>query len=173
MSELYFPDQNQKITDAEQITRILASRGLTFSRWEAKALLTNDDSPETILAAYQHEVKPFMEKHGFLAADVINVHPETPNLEAIRHKFLQEHVHTEDEVRFFVDGQGEFWLHFADGVVASLMCYRNDFIAIPANTKHWFDLAPAYHCKAIRIFTNPEGWVAQYTGSEIEKRYFK
>lgn len=173
MTQLFLPDQNQRITDFNAIADLLGQRGIGFTRWKANAPLQNDDSQETILAAYSHEVQPYMQAHGFQTADVINVHQDTPNLEAIRAKFLQEHIHTEDEVRFFVDGQGEFWLHFDDGLVASLLCHKNDFLAIPAGTKHWFDLAPAYHCKAIRIFTNPAGWVAQYTQSGIEQRYLK
>jgi 1,2-dihydroxy-3-keto-5-methylthiopentene dioxygenase len=112
-----------------------------------------------------------MKQHGFLSADVINVHPRTENLPAIRAKFLKEHTHSEDEVRFFVDGQGQFWFHFDDGEVAGVTCVKGDFLSVPKGYRHWFDLAPAYLVKAIRIFTNQEGWVAQYTGSEIAAEY--
>ena len=37
--------------------------------------------------------------------------------------------------------------------------------------KHWFDLAPKYHVKAIRVFMTKEGWVARYTDSGVEKKY--
>jgi 1,2-dihydroxy-3-keto-5-methylthiopentene dioxygenase len=173
MTKLSFPDQGKSYTDLNQIMAELSARGIAFCRWEASKAVSSDDSPEVILAAYSHEIQPFMAKHGFAAADVINVTKETPNIEVIRGKFLQEHIHAEDEVRFFVDGEGEFWFHFDDGAVASLYCKKGDFLSVPAGAKHWFDLAPAYFCKAIRIFTNPEGWVAQYTNSGIDKKYSK
>ncbi|MDT8448056.1 MAG: cupin [bacterium] len=171
MTLLTFPDSGVRIDQFEAIQAALAERGVPLSRWEAAQPLQDDDDQATILAAYEHELKPFMSAGGYQSCDVINVHAETPNLETIREKFLSEHTHSEDEVRFFVDGQGEFWFHFEDGVVASLMCQRGDFLSVPKGTKHWFELAPAYHVKAIRIFTNPDGWVAQYTDSGTDLRY--
>jgi 1,2-dihydroxy-3-keto-5-methylthiopentene dioxygenase len=103
---------------------------------------------------------------------VINVHPQTPQLETIRAKFLAEHTHDEDEIRFFVDGKGHFYFHLDDrNEVFSLICEKGDFISVPAGVKHWFDLAPDYFVKAIRIFKTAEGWVARYTGSTIAENY--
>jgi 1,2-dihydroxy-3-keto-5-methylthiopentene dioxygenase len=56
-----------------------------------------------------------MQKHGFLSCDVINVYPEMENITALREKFLSEHTHSEDEVRFFVEGEGKFWFHLENG----------------------------------------------------------
>ncbi len=161
--------QGQLIHSASEIRRFLEQRGILFEQWEASQSLQDSDSQETVLAAYQHELTPYMEKHGYLNADVINVHKETPNIEEIRQKFLAEHTHDEDEVRFFVDGAGEFFFHLDE--VFSLLCTAGDFISVPKGYKHWFDLAPRYHVKAIRVFQTKEGWVARYTGSDIAKKY--
>jgi 1,2-dihydroxy-3-keto-5-methylthiopentene dioxygenase len=171
MSELCFPDQNFKTTDFEEMVWQLAKRGIEFTRWTANQKLSDDATQEEILAAYDHEITPYMQRKGFLSADVINVHPGLDNLPALREKFLSEHIHTEDEVRFFVDGSGTFWFHFDNGDVASIVCTQGDFLSVPAGIKHWFDLAPNYHVKAIRIFTSKEGWVANYTGSGVDKKY--
>jgi 1,2-dihydroxy-3-keto-5-methylthiopentene dioxygenase len=112
-----------------------------------------------------------MEKNGYVTADVINVHPGTPNLPAIREKFMKEHTHSEDEIRFFVDGEGIFWFHFDDGEVYSVTCSAGDFMSVPKNYKHWFDLHPKYFVKAIRIFSNMEGWTPNYTNSNIDASY--
>jgi 1,2-dihydroxy-3-keto-5-methylthiopentene dioxygenase len=98
------------------------------------------------------------------------VNPQTENIEAIRQKFLSEHTHSEDEIRYFVDGEGTFYFNLDDQVV-SVLCQKGDFLAVPSGYKHWFDLAPKYTVKAIRIFSNPEGWVANYTESGIDKKY--
>jgi 1,2-dihydroxy-3-keto-5-methylthiopentene dioxygenase len=167
------PKKNIDTTDFLVIQDYLKERGVSLTRWKAAFPLSDDASQESILKAYEHELKPFMEKNGFQSADVINVHPRTENLPALRQKFLSEHTHSEDEVRFFVDGEGQFWFHFNDGDIAGLTCVKGDFLSVPRGFRHWFDLAPKYRVKAIRIFTRKDGWVAQYTGSGIDRDYWE
>lgn len=173
MTVLTFASNNKQVSNFEEIKAILSDQGILYERWSTEANLSIHDSQETVLKAYEHELKPFMDKNGFKSADVINVHPETPNIQEIRAKFLKEHTHSEDEVRFFVDGEGLFWFHFEDGEVVSLRLVKGDFISVPKGYKHWFDLAPNYFVKAIRVFSNMEGWVANYTGSGIDEKYNK
>ncbi len=168
---LTIPKTETTLTDFKEIQTFLKSQGVFFERWEARQNLSENDSQETVLKAYAHELTPFMEARGFQSADVINIHPGTPNIKEIRQKFLKEHTHSEDEVRFFVDGSGLFWFHFDDGTIVRLNCVKGDFLSVPKGFKHWFDLAPHYFVKAIRIFSNQEGWVAQYTGSGIDEFY--
>jgi 1,2-dihydroxy-3-keto-5-methylthiopentene dioxygenase len=158
--------------DPKDIKVFMNERGIIFEQWQASIDLKDSDSQETILKAYEHELMPYMKKHGYLSADVINVHRETPNIETIRAKFLSEHTHSEDEVRFFVDGEGQFFFHLPERKeVFKLLCQKGDFISVPKGVTHWFDLAPKYHVKAIRVFQTIEGWVANYTHSGIEKEY--
>lgn len=160
------------INDPKDIKSFMNERGIIFEQWKANSPLSDHDSQETILKAYDHELSPYMKKHGYLSADVINVHKGTPNIEAIRAKFLSEHTHSEDEVRFFVDGEGQFFFHLKDrNEIFKLLCEKGDFISVPKGVTHWFDLAPKYFVKAIRVFQTQEGWVANYTNSGIEKKY--
>jgi len=175
MTTLYLPASETLLENFKEIQDFLKTHNIQLSRWNAAISLKDTDSQETILKAYEHEVLPFMKSSGFTSADVINVHPKMENLEALREKFLSEHIHSEDEVRFFVDGSGKFWFNFEDEIgektIACITCRQGDFLSVPAGQKHWFDLAPEYFVKAIRIFTNKEGWVANYTGSGIDKKY--
>jgi 1,2-dihydroxy-3-keto-5-methylthiopentene dioxygenase len=162
----------EEIRNPDEIKNFMNERGIIFEQWEASIPLKDTDSQDTILKAFEHKLKPYMKTHGYLSADVINVHKETPNIEAIRNKFLSEHTHAEDEVRFFVDGEGQFYFHLPNtGEVFKLLCEKGDFISVPKGVTHWFDLAPKYHVKAIRVFQSQEGWVANYTNSGIEKKY--
>jgi 1,2-dihydroxy-3-keto-5-methylthiopentene dioxygenase len=170
-TRLRLPKKNKDTTDFPEIQSYLRDRGVSLTRWSASFPLKDDAAQEEILKAYAHEVEPFMKKNGFQSADVISVHPGTENLAALREKFLREHVHSEDEVRFFVDGEGKFWFHFDDEDVACVTCVKGDFLSVPKGFRHWFDLAPKYSVKAIRIFTSKEGWVAQYTGSGIDRGF--
>lgn len=171
MTMLFMPTQNKFVTDFSFITTFLQERGVALTRWEANCELDEKATQEEILAAYTHEIKPFMDKHGFKSCDVINVYPEMDNIAALREKFLSEHTHSEDEVRFFVEGEGKFWFHLDSDEVICLVCTAGDFLAVPTGIRHWFDLAPNYSVKAIRIFTSKEGWVADYTQSGIDKKY--
>ena len=111
----------------------------------------------------------FAEK-GYQSWDVISLRADNPQKEALRAKFLSEHTHGEDEVRFFVEGAGLFCLHIGDEVY-QVLCEKNDLISVPAGTPHWFDMGSEPNFTAIRIFDNPEGWIAQFTGSNISQGY--
>jgi 1,2-dihydroxy-3-keto-5-methylthiopentene dioxygenase len=101
---------------------------------------------------------------------VVSLSADHPQKAELRQKFLSEHTHSEDEVRFFVAGEGLFTLH-ADNKVFEVLCQKGDLISVPANTPHWFDMGPNPGFIAIRLFNNPDGWVANFTGSDIAERF--
>lgn len=173
MTTLFLAKENKTINDFNEIQKYMTMQGVILTRWEAKAPLHENSTQEEILAAYEHELKPFMESNGFVDADVINIHPGlgAETLQGIREKFMKEHTHSEDEIRFFVDGEGKFWFNFENGDVYCLTCTRGDFISVPNNYLHWFDPAPNYFVKAIRIFSNREGWTPHYTNSGVDSRF--
>ena len=73
-------------------------------------------------------------------ADVIDVHGQTPGLEAMLAKFRREHWHDDDEVRFIIEGRGIFHIHPPQGPVIALEVAPGDLIRVPRGTWHWFDL---------------------------------
>jgi 1,2-dihydroxy-3-keto-5-methylthiopentene dioxygenase len=101
---------------------------------------------------------------------VIKLTPDNPAVPALREKFLAEHIHTEDEIRFFVHGSGHFVLH-VDGKVYDAFCEAGDLISVPANIKHWFDAGEKPSFTALRVFTDTSGWVAHFTGDGISARF--
>lgn len=172
MAILHIPDENRHLTDQGEIKSFLAERGVWFDQWEASAELAPEADQETVLAAYEHVLAPYMATNGYQTADVISVHPGIPNKEAVKTKFLTEHTHSEDEVRFFVDGEGLFWFNMEnDNPVFCVVCQKGDLISVPANTKHWFDFGPKFSVKAIRIFIDQSGWVPHYTESGVDHEY--
>ena len=98
------------------------------------------------------------------------MNPDHPDKNAFRQKFLDEHTHSEDEVRFFVRGHGLFVIH-SDDRVYSMLCEKDDLISVPADTRHWFDMGPNPEFTCIRLFTDPEGWVGHLTGDNIADRF--
>ncbi len=156
--------------DPELIQRELAARGIGFDRWPAQAALAIDAGSEEILAAYASEIARVQADGGYGTVDAIRLGPDHPDRLTLRQKFLAEHTHAEDEVRFFVEGRGLFCLHLGQEVL-QLICERNDWISVPAGTRHWFDMGPEPSFCALRFFNNAEGWVAQFSGDAIAARY--
>jgi len=157
-------------SDASLIAAELAPRGVRFQRWEASVLLPPGAEQAQILAAYAADVARVQQGGNFPTVDAIRLEPSHPDRTALRQKFLAEHTHSEDEVRFFVEGRGLFCLHIGEDVL-QLVCEKNDWISVPAGTKHWFDMGPQPEFCALRFFDNPEGWVASFTGDPIASRY--
>lgn len=154
-----------------EIARELRSAGIRFEQWHTGHNIVAGDSPEQVMEAYKNQIATLMAEGGYQTVDVISLdassNPEVQaNVPALRAKFVSEHRHTEDEVRFFVDGQGLFSLHVNDKVF-EVLCQKGDMICVPANTPHWFDMGPWPKFVAIRFFNNTQGWVAHYTGSPI------
>jgi 1,2-dihydroxy-3-keto-5-methylthiopentene dioxygenase len=168
-----YPDKNsskpQTVTsDPAEIGRLLNEVGVRFERWKADAALPENATPEQVLAAYKTEVDRLSAEAGYKTVDVIRITPDNPKKEELRYKFIEEHVHDEDEVRFFVEGSGAFYLHLDDKVY-QVACTRDDLLSVPAGTKHWFDMGPEPSFTAIRLFISPDGWVAKFTGDQISR----
>lgn len=156
--------------DPALIAAELNARGIGFERWPARIALAAGASSAQILAAYAAEITQVQARGNYPTVDAIRLTPDHPEREALRRKFLAEHTHSEDEVRFFVEGRGLFCLHIGDEVL-QVLCEADDWISVPAGTRHWFDMGSAPQFCAIRFFDNPEGWVAQFTGAGIAERY--
>lgn len=156
--------------DQAEISAKLKKKGVRFEQWYAEFAINCDSTSESILEAYAEPIKQLQAEGGYQAVDVINMTPDHPDKNVLRNKFLDEHRHSEDEVRFFVKGDGLFYLHLDDGVYA-VQCCKNDLVSVPANTKHWFDMGDSPNFTAIRLFTNPDGWVANYTGEKIADEF--
>ncbi|SFM48946.1 1,2-dihydroxy-3-keto-5-methylthiopentene dioxygenase [Marinobacter zhejiangensis] len=171
MTTLSIFNQNEPQTalsvtnDAGEIQRLLAEQGIRFEQWSTRDLPA-DASQDEILEAYANEVSRLKSECGFQTADVVSLNPDHPDKDAFRKKFLDEHTHSEDEVRFFVRGQGLFYLHLGE-LVYAVLCQRNDLISVPDGTRHWFDMGPEPEFTCIRLFSNPDGWVAEFTGEAI------
>ena len=157
-------------SDPALIGEALAARGIGFERWPARVELPEHAEPAEILASYAAEIARVQASGTYPTVDAIRLTPDHPDREALRQKFLAEHTHSEDEVRFFVEGCGLFCLHIGEEVL-QVRCETGDFLRVPAGTKHWFDMGSAPQFTAIRFFDNPDGWVAQFTGDGIAAQF--
>lgn len=157
-------------SESDAITAELAQIGVRFERWIADAQLAPGAEAADVMDAYCSSIDRLKLECGYQSVDVIRIERETPDTAPLRQKFLNEHRHSEDEVRFFVEGRGAFYLHVGARVYQTI-CVKGDLISVPAGTTHWFDMGSNPEFTAIRLFVNPDGWVADFTGSEIARAF--
>ncbi len=171
MALLKIPDENRTLSDFESVQQYLAGMGIDYERWEPSRAVRPDAPAEEVLAAYAPEIARLNARGGYVTADVIDVKPQTPGLEAMLAKFNREHWHDEDEVRFMIQGRGLFHIHPREGPVFAIEVQAGDLIRVPRGTWHWFDLCADRQIRAIRLFQNPSGWTPHYTDSGVDKGY--
>lgn len=162
---------DKKLTDAAEITASLASHGIDYERWTPSHPVSDDAPPEAILAAYSREIDALKERGGYVTADVIDVNPGTPGLDAMLAKFNREHWHDEDEVRFTIAGHGLFHIHTTTGTVLAIEVEAGDLIRVPRGTLHWFNLCADRRIRAIRLFQDTAGWTPNYTDSRVDENF--
>ena len=156
-------------TDPDAIAAALREINVRFERWPV-AELPRGAAPDAVLAAYKPRLDAFLAETAAGTADVIQLTPDHPMKAALRDKFLREHTHTEDEVRFFHAGAGNFVLHVG-GRVYDAHCTSGDLISVPANVTHWFDSGEAPDFTVLRVFTDTTGWTPHYTGTDMAERF--
>ena len=111
MALLRIPDEQRSLSEAGEITRYLAGLGIEYERWEPSEALPPGATAEEILAAYGPKIEELKARGGYVTADVVDVNPKTPGLDAMLTRFNTEHWHDEDEVRFILAGRGVFHVH--------------------------------------------------------------
>lgn len=171
MASITIHDENRQINDPQAIREYLEPYGIWYEKWEVEGRIGADATNEEILTAYAPEIERLKVQGGYVTADVINVNPETPNLDVLLAKFDKEHTHSEDEVRFTVKGKGVFHINPPEGPVFSVLVETGDLINVPANMKHWFTLCDDRSIRCIRLFEDPSGWTPHYMDAGVHENY--
>jgi 1,2-dihydroxy-3-keto-5-methylthiopentene dioxygenase len=172
MARIHIQDEDREITDVQQIREFLKPFGIWYEQWEVAGRIGAEATNEEILAAYAPEIDRLKAGGGYVTADVINVSPAIPNLDAMLAKFSKEHTHSEDEVRFTVKGSGVFHIHPKNGPVFGIQVESGDLINVPSGTQHWFDLCNDKTIRCIRLFQDQSGWTPQYIeNSQLHEKY--
>jgi 1,2-dihydroxy-3-keto-5-methylthiopentene dioxygenase len=162
--------------DASLIASELATRGIVFDRRQIAPGADVSGPAERILAEHAGQVAAINSDDRYRLIDVAALRPDHSDpgwpaaAAAARDKFLAEHRHAEDEVRFFVAGRACFYLHLEPEVCA-VVCESGDLLTVPAGTRHWFDMGSDPDFAAIRFFEQADGWIGDFTGDPIAERF--
>ena len=170
MTTIHIQGKNQSIEHQEEVVNYLNEQGVIYEHWNIDKLdeslkdrfaLTDEDK-EAILSTFKEEIEDISARRGYQARDVISLSESTPNLEELLKNFQQEHHHTDDEVRFIVNGHGVFVIQGKDGDFFEVHLDPGDLISVPENIRHYFTLSDDKQVVAVRIFVTQEGWVPIY-----------
>ncbi len=168
-------------TEISDIQRELAPLNIQVNSWEigndtkVKALLAqdmlSDGEKEYVLKGLDKYFLQLATTAGYQERDLIVLHSSVPKLDAMLSKFDKIHTHADPEVRYIIAGEGIFGFVRPDGSQVELTVQPEDYINVPSGVEHWFYLTSERQIKAVRYFTNTEGWVPDYTNTEIRLRH--
>lgn len=172
MAKIIESDANE-ITDFATIGERLAPLGIALHSWpapttaRARELLDrqslNDGEKEELLGFVQNRFEQLKREKGYATRDLIVIHEQIPGLADMLAKFDKIHYHTDDEVRYILAGRGYFGFVAPNEEQFLLEVTAGDYINVPANTEHWFELKDSKRIKAVRYFIDTSGWTPVYT----------
>ncbi|MEM9193558.1 MAG: cupin domain-containing protein [Myxococcota bacterium] len=113
-------------------------------------------------AGFQGPLDVLKDSRGYITQDEVALSPATPNLDAICAKFVDEHLHEEDEVRFVLEGEGIFDIRSRDDRWMRVKVESGDLIVVPERRHHRFMLTEAQNIRCVRLFKDQSGWVPHY-----------
>jgi 1,2-dihydroxy-3-keto-5-methylthiopentene dioxygenase len=177
MARIIFPDGTE-LKDLPAVQNRLARLGITLRNWpapaeaRAKALMQkkslNDAEKEELLGFVQNRFEELKREKGYVTRDMVVIHEDIPGLADMLAKFDKIHTHADDEVRYILAGTGYFGFVESDGQQFLLEVSGGDYINVPANAEHWFEMRGCTRCKAVRYFIDTTGWTPNYTGRARE-----
>ncbi len=150
---------DKTITDKEETKTFLEKYGLYAEFWQPEVADKNISDP---LVKYGHQIQKLKKKFNYASADVCAMSPNTQNLDQMLSAFVKEHHHSDDEVRFTVEGEGIFGVNPLTDPPFQVYVESGDLLVVPANTRHWFNLTDKRNICCIRVFKENPKWEAIY-----------
>lgn len=116
-----------------------------------------------VLNADNYETDPELQKirdeRGYSYNDIIDVAPNRlPNYMDKLKSFYEEHIHTDEEIRYCIDGSGYFDVRDLDDRWIRIWTKKGDMIVLPAGMYHRFTLDEDNYIKAMRLFVGEPIW---------------
>jgi 1,2-dihydroxy-3-keto-5-methylthiopentene dioxygenase len=75
-------------------------------------------------------------------------------------RFYREHMHTDEEIRYCLDGAGYFDVRDAHDRWVRVEVRKGDLIVLPAGMYHRFTVTESSYARVLRLFVNEAVWQA-------------
>lgn len=155
--------KTKEIIDKKETKKFLQKYRIYTEYWEPEV---TDNLVLDPLVKYKNQIEKLQKRFGYIASDSCTLDKNTPNLDRILSPFKKEHHHTDDEVRFIVEGEGIFGINPLTDPPFEIYVAKGDLLIIPAITRHWFKLTEKKNVCCIRIFKDNPKWEAVYEMQE-------
>ena len=153
--------------DFETLVNRLAEDGIHFENIPLVSVIPKSNlNHSELLELYDEQVERIKIRGGYQCADIASIRSGDAFSVSIRDRYLSEHCHEEDEVRFFIEGSVLVYIHINERIHI-VQCGMGDFIVIPAGVKHWLDIGPNPAFTSIRWYNNKTSLDNNYTGSYV------
>lgn len=139
----YWLDDGKEISSEE-----LKSEGIDYAKLDVKN--------------YQPGLDKIKKDNSYVSQDIVELTPQTPNLEGILAKFDKEHLHTDDEVRYVLAGSGIFDIRASNNRWMRVEVFASDYISVPANRYHRFFVMEDKFIRCVRLFKENPVWTPFY-----------
>lgn len=128
------------IEETNEVKSFLKERGIDYDHWKVPSNATDLTDKEVLADAEKEELlkkldgrfEALKEKEGYQSRDLIVLHPNISGLNDMLAKFDRVHYHTDEEVRYIVDGSGVFGF-VLKGEKFLVHVVKDDFISVPRN----------------------------------------
>jgi 1,2-dihydroxy-3-keto-5-methylthiopentene dioxygenase len=164
-------------SDLTTIVQALEPLGIKLRHYDpgTSLLFPNLEEQDTVtepekryIIELHSSVFEFLQKeNNYLWCDLLNVHPGSPNLQAQITTYQHYHTHTAPEAVYLLAGEMIYGFVRPDGSQVQLLLQAQDYLHIPTEVEHWSSPAASLHFKVIRYFTTVEGWIPNFTGTQV------
>jgi len=109
-------------------------------------------------------------ERGYSYHDIVTISPQTlPNYEARLKAFYEEHLHKDEEIRFFLEGSGYFDVRGNKDEWIRIHASAGDMITLPAGIYHRFACDDKNYAKVMRLFQGEPVWTAYNRDASMDK----
>eukprot|EP00164_Ancoracysta_twista_P007769 GFYU01011089.1.p1 GENE.GFYU01011089.1~~GFYU01011089.1.p1 ORF type:complete len:186 (-),score=44.53 GFYU01011089.1:172-729(-) len=104
-------------------------------------------------------LKKLREERGYDYDDVVNCCPEKlENYDQKIKSFFVEHIHSDEEIRYVLDGSGYFDVRDTEDRWVRVEVETGDLLIVPAGIYHRFTMDTKNYIKAQRLFSGVPVW---------------
>ncbi|EFJ38817.1 hypothetical protein SELMODRAFT_270238 [Selaginella moellendorffii] len=107
------------------------------------------------------ELKAIRDERGYDYYDIITIAPgKLPNYEERIKSFYEEHIHTDEEIRYCLEGSGYFDVRDGSDRWIRVWTKKGDMIILPAGMYHRFTPDSNNFITVMRLFSGHPIWTA-------------